>query len=267
LLPLSILKGRKLLTDTREGEQVYDWKEGRNVSSLLGVTKWEPMIPLCLSGKVKGSFPGFLPKTDETRVQVLQPVLDKHKGTLCYVTEKCDGSSATFYMKDGVFGVCSRNLELLETPENAFWQMARKLQIEEKLKTNKLDNIAIQGELCGPGIQSNPLQLKEFNIFFFNVYDIKEGKYKDVVELTNMCVLLRLNMVPIIERHYKLNNDVQALVTYATRKSVYNPNVWLEGIVIRPIEEIEDREFMNVLNYNRVSFKVINPEYLICNDG
>jgi hypothetical protein len=135
------------------------------------------------------------------------------------------------------------------------------------VKTNKLDNIAIQGELCGPGIQSNPLQLKEFNIFFFNVYDIKEGKYKDVVELTNMCVLLRLNMVPIIERHYKLNNDVQALVTYATRKSVYNPNVWLEGIVIRPIEEIEDREFMNVLNYNRVSFKVINPEYLICNDG
>ena len=36
---------------------------------------------------------------------------DKHY----YVTEKLDGSSATYYYRDGVFGVCSRNLELLES--------------------------------------------------------------------------------------------------------------------------------------------------------
>jgi hypothetical protein len=45
-----------------------------------------------------------------------------------------------------------------------------------------------------------------------------------------------------------------------------NNDCFAEGIVIRPLEEIEDKEFSNIINYNRISFKVINPEYLIKND-
>jgi hypothetical protein len=71
-------------------------------------------------------------------------VLDKYKGEKCYVTEKLDGSSATFYVKDGEFGVCSRNLELIEDADNSFWKVARQMNIENKLRSVG-KNISIQG--------------------------------------------------------------------------------------------------------------------------
>src|SRR6516164_7450355 len=50
-----------------------------------------------LRGQVSGSFPGFLPKTDETRVQVLERVIERHRGLTFYVTEKLDGTSFTAF--------------------------------------------------------------------------------------------------------------------------------------------------------------------------
>ena len=79
---------------------------GQDVSELLGVTKWEPPMPKCLSGKAKGTFPSFLVKTDETRVQLLQSVINRYVDTNCYVSEKIDGSSVTYYINNDVFGVC-----------------------------------------------------------------------------------------------------------------------------------------------------------------
>jgi len=71
--------------------------EGADCTDVLGISKYEPPIPACLNGIVKGAFPGFIPKTDETRVQVLQHILDEFEGARCYVTEKLDGTSCTFY--------------------------------------------------------------------------------------------------------------------------------------------------------------------------
>jgi RNA ligase (TIGR02306 family) len=83
---------------------------GADVTDLLGVLKWEPPLPVGMGGKVKGQFPGFLSKTDETRVQVLEPVLHRHRGKTFYVTEKLDGTSFTAFLRQGEFGICSRNL-------------------------------------------------------------------------------------------------------------------------------------------------------------
>ena len=83
-----------------------------------------------------------------------------------YVTEKLDGTSVTYYKKDGVFGVCSRNLELLESPGNTQWRIARGLGLPEKLP----DNFAIQGEIVGEGIQSNPLKLKGQRVALYAQY-------------------------------------------------------------------------------------------------
>ena len=83
--------------------------EGTDVTELLGIQKYEPPIPAQLGGKVKGNFPSFIRKTDEERVQNL--VKDYMKwveyGILFYATEKLDGTSATYYLYDGEFGVCS----------------------------------------------------------------------------------------------------------------------------------------------------------------
>ena len=89
---------------------------GVDVTNLLGIIKYEKPIPANLQGLVKGQFPSFLKKTDEERIQNLKDeYIDWRKNYLnFYITEKLDGSSATFYIKDGEFGVCSRNLDLLE---------------------------------------------------------------------------------------------------------------------------------------------------------
>src|SRR5439155_12763350 len=111
-------------------------EEGTDVTELLNVRKWEPPIPIGMGGKVKGQFPGFLPKTDETRVQVLESVLARHRGRTFYVTEKLDGTSFTAFLRQGEFGICSRNLWMDESDEsNVLVRLASGLRLEEKLRT------------------------------------------------------------------------------------------------------------------------------------
>lgn len=241
----------------------FEITEDADCTEVLGIIKYEPPMPACLSGVAKGKFPSFIPKTDETRVQVLQKLLDKYKGEKCYVTEKLDGSSATYYLKDGEFGVCSRNLELLEDAENSFWKVARQLDIENKLQSLG-KNIAIQGELIGEGIQDNKLKIRGQTVKFFNAFDIDKFEYLNFHECNQLFNTLDLPTVPIVSLDYDLVNDIHAIVKMATIKSKLAKDVWAEGIVIRPYTEKIDL-LLSIENFHngRVSFKAINPEFLL----
>ena len=229
--------------------------EGADVTEILAITKYEPPMPASLAGLAKGFFPSFIPKTDETRVQVLQDVLDKYVGMTCFVTEKMDGSSVTYFLKDGNFGVCSRSLELLESTENSLWAFARANDIENKLKALGR-NIALQGEIIGEGIQSNKYKLRGQTVTFFNVFDIDAFKYVDFQEFMDVIKTLDLTTVPILETDYILTNDIPTLVAKSIGKSVLKNDTHREGIVIRPLNELRDRD-------GRVSFKSINPDFLL----
>jgi RNA ligase (TIGR02306 family) len=243
-LPLSILP---------EGTAI---EEGADVTDILGITKYDPPMPANLAGQAKGLFPSFLSKTDETRVQVLQDLLDKYAGEPCYVAEKLDGSCVTYYIKDGVFGVCSRNLDLLETDDNSLWKCARSLDIETKLLgLNK--NFALQGEIIGEGIQSNKYKLKGQSVRFFNAFEIDTHRYVDFPNFTALMETLELETVPILERNYILEREIPILVEKAAGKSVLYKDTHREGIVIRPLVEQIER------NFGRVSFKAINPAFLL----
>ncbi len=231
--------------------------EDADCTDVLSISKYEPPIPACLSGVMKGKFPSFIPKTDETRVQVLQELLDKYKGEICYVTEKIDGSSGTYYINNGEFGVCSRNMELLEDEENSFWKVARLMDVENKLQSLN-GNYALQGELIGEGIQGNKLKLKGQTMRFFNVFDIDRFKYLQFEQFSELMSRLELPMVPIISTDYELSNDIDSIIKMGTIKSQIYPETWAEGIVIRPITEKND-----LLLNGRVSFKAINPEFLL----
>ncbi|MFH1319511.1 MAG: RNA ligase (ATP) [Bacteroidota bacterium] len=229
-------------------------KEDKDVTEILGIKKHEPPVPAHLSGIAKGKSPSFIPKTDEPRVQIYQEVLNKYKGEKCFITEKLDGSSVTYYIKDGGFGVCSRNLELIETDENTLWKVAREQDIENKLRSlNK--NYAIQGELVGEGIQKNTLKLKGQTVYFFNFFDIDKYKYLDFHEFISVFQTLGLYTVPLIDKNFELTNDINELVNISIGRSLINPDAWREGIVIRPLHEIFDN--------GRVSFKAVNPKYLL----
>jgi RNA ligase (TIGR02306 family) len=244
-----------------------DYEDGQDVTELMGITLYQPPIPETMKGLVKGGFPSFVSKTDETRIQILQNVLDKHIGTPCYISEKIDGTSVTYFIKDGVFGVCSRNLELLETEGNLYWKIARVFDIENKLK--KLEkNIAIQGEIYGHGIQENPLRIEGQKVAFFNVFDIDKFAYLDFEDFISTMDLLELESVPIICTDFILHNNIDEYVKLATRKSTISLSMkdWAEGIVIRPLKEVVSLEMSSNFNNGRLTFKVINPEYLLLHE-
>lgn len=229
--------------------------EGQDVTEILGIVKWEPPIPAELAGKIKGYFPNFLIKTDEERIQNLESELDSivKSGKRFYSTEKLDGSSSTFYVKDNQFGVCSRNLELLETEENTFWRVARSLDLETKMKSLG-KNISLQGELIGEGIQGNPYKIKGQTVKFFNAFDIDSNQYFDLESFKEIINLLNLETVPILDEDFIIPNSISKLLEMAEEKSVLNENFDREGIVIRS----HDRT---------ISFKVISNKFLLKNDG
>jgi RNA ligase (TIGR02306 family) len=261
VLPLSILNGKKFPDDTRENP-IYEWKEGQEVTSLLGVQLYITYIPPNLAGEVKGVFPGFLQKSDCTRVQILRPLLEKYKGIKCSYSEKIDGSSVTIYLKDGEFGVCSRNLELKETPKNSLWKLARKYDIENKLKQLG-KNIALQAEIVGPGINKNTLALTYVDLYFYDAFDIDTYKYYDLNDFKELVEnKLKLKTVPILSYDFTLIDNIDELVKLSIGPSKINPAGPREGIVIRPLKEIYDVVVMPD-NNGRISFKVVSPEYLL----
>lgn len=64
---------------------------GTEITNLLGILKYDPPMPACLTGVAKGKFPSFIPKTDEIRIQSAIGVLERHKGKKFYIAEKIDG--------------------------------------------------------------------------------------------------------------------------------------------------------------------------------
>jgi RNA ligase (TIGR02306 family) len=239
----------------------FEIAEDAECTEVLGITKYEPAIPACLNGIAKGKFPSFIPKSDETRVQVLQKILDLYKGEKCYITEKLDGSSATYYLNNQEFGVCSRNLELLEDAENSYWKVARQMDIEHKLRASG-KNIAIQGELLGEGIQNNKLKLRGQTVRFFSAFDIDQFEYLNFHDFMQLMDKLELPTVPIIALDYKLENNIEAIIKMATIKSHVHSEAWAEGIVIRPYLEKKDYS-EGYFSNGRISFKAINPEFLL----
>jgi RNA ligase (TIGR02306 family) len=242
LLPKSTLKG-KIDNGVYETLQVGD-----NVTSALGVWKYEPPIPAQLAGVMRGSFPSFIPKTDEERVQNLADAWGNFKTNVFYVTEKLDGSSATFYHNNGVFGVCSRNIDLLETEDNTFWRACRELNIHNIL--SNLGNIAIQGELIGEGIQGNPYKIKGHQVWFFNAFDIDRQQYLAYSDFVALVESNGLKTVPVLSDIYVLPETIDELLKIAEGKSVLNSNTEREGLVIR--------------SHNRnISFKAISNNFLL----
>ncbi len=232
----------------------FSWTayEGLDVTERLGIVKWEPPIPAELAGVAKGLFPSFLKKTDEERIQNMASEYEEMKRESYYVTEKLDGSSATFYYRNGEFGVCSRNLELLETEGNTFWKVARELNLEEKMRSLE-KNTCLQGELVGEGIQGNPYRLKGQTVKFFNAYKIDDGEYYDFLSMATLLDYLGLETVPVLNTNYELPPTVEILLSDADGKSRLNENADREGLVIRS----HDR---------KISFKAISNKFLLKED-
>ena len=217
---------------------------GHDLTNQLGIQKWEPPIPSQLQGTMRGNFPHFIPKTDQERCQNLRKeIFETHKDDVYEVTIKLDGSSMTVYVKDGEVGVCSRNIDLVETEGNTFWKSAREQNIVDALRAVSDANgeeYAIQGELIGEGIQGNPEKLTGHKFFLFDIYSITAGRYLEVDERYSIIDKLNMNgasieHVPVIGIMYsvaKVFSTIDELLEFAEGPSL-NPQTKREGLVFK----------------------------------
>jgi len=219
--PLSILQK---FTDVNEFE------EGQDISEILKAKHYEKPIPMQLAGLAKGLFPNFLIRTDEDNLRNYPIALKEIANVDTYITKKIDGSSGTYFAKDGAFGVCSRNIEL-EDGDNAFWNVARKYNLSEKLLSIEVP-VCVQGEVYGPGIQNNPTGIKSLSIAIFNLYFINENRYGTYDEIVEFSKKHNIPMVDIIGV-YQHEHNLSDLIELANNTFYDNKKV-CEGIVLRP---------------------------------
>ena len=219
--------------------------EDTDCTDALGIRKWERPIPAQLRGLIKGNFPSEIPKTAQQRVQNIK--IEEYVGQSYEVTEKLDGSSMTCYLdKNGEFHVCSRNLDLKFDENNAYWKAAVKFNVEGKMRAAGLAGVAIQGELCGEGINGNNYRVG-LEWFVFDVYVVGEG-YMSPKQRRTLINSLGLKHVPVVSVDSQLTQDIPTLLEMANVKS-YIAECLREGFVYKS----ED---------GSKSFKVISNEWL-----
>lgn len=229
----------------------------------------------------------------DTLVRIFPPAADPEERF--EVTMKMDGSSMTTYALlvrdvDGVdrykFGVCSRNQELQAqdltdlTAENGFTTFEPGARYENEgnafvdtFRSKVLpiirmlpQNIALQGELLGPGIQGDYEKVGEktgeYIFMVYNVFDIDQevnllpGDRRSLIENLNdmaaQAVLgLRIQEVPVQAWNVRLCDlgitNMQELLAYAEGPGLYQPV--REGFVFKSMTR------------NEFQFKAISNAY------
>lgn len=241
-----------------------------DVTNILKVRKFVTVAELQLYSDDDEftSFPHFVPKTDEQRVQNIPKVLSELVGQEVVITRKEDGTSTTYVYcqnkqpveQSGIFLICGRNHVLSDrNPANLkerahYFEIADKFTIQTKIKALGL-NIAIQGEIVGPKINGNKLKLKQNDFRVFNIWDINEQCYLKWEQVEQITDQLQLNRVPLLYKGVfqpELAN-VPALLEMANQIE-YVKGVAAEGMIVKT-------------NYGkekpRHSFKVISNRFLL----
>lgn len=202
-------------------EDLLDKDNNYDLTEHYKVLKYESPIlqkyNVSYTGNARGKFPAFFPKTGETRIQNKFTAVQENKDRMYEVTRKYHGMSISFYAKleDNLslfqrakltlanwfgitvkpmyrLGVCSHNVGLdLSKADNVFVEFANNSGIMDLLlryvtRHKDLPELALQGEICGPGIQDNHHGLDEITVYIFNIFDIKNQRYLLPVERANL---------------------------------------------------------------------------------
>lgn len=245
LLPYSLVNGS---SDAWCNEYTSSAEEGDDVSEFLGIQKWEAPEPAGTNVQAKGNFPSFIRKTDQERVQNLRNELVAAQGQEFEVTIKQDGSSCTVYCYGEEDGVCSRNVNLKDVEGNAFWDIAKALDLHKKIRATGR-NLALQGELVAPNIQGNYEKVNAPQWNCFSVWDIDKQQYLLPGERRELCALHNIPHIKVLHEDFVLNHSCDELLAMAEGPGV-NSGVKREGLVFKS-------------NTSQFSFKAISQSYLL----
>ena len=250
--------------------------ENSDVTGLLGVTQYIAPDPAVMGGDAAGTLQGVgLLISDEERLENLSGKYEQLRQFVYYKTEKLEGTSFTAYIKNGKFGVCGRTIDYKSPDDdipydkmNVYWKVAKKLDIEAKMRAVMeqlpLKDWSIQGELIGEGIQKNIYGLKGQTVRFFNAFDIEGQKYWSYGAFIDLITkTMGLETVPVLATMVKLPENAQDLLLEADRTySVLNPKQLIEGFVfIADVDYLPPTVRLVRSSFQRLSFKAKSRTY------
>ena len=244
---------------------------GADLTSLLHVEHYDevkeqlqPVMGNPISADAMGPFPtAFIPKTDEPRIQNLGEWFETMKGRKWEITCKHDGTSCTIAYAPSIDAenpviVCSRNLRL--KPQSAdgkvpvYWQMANKYDIPNKVRYHFPDNeLAVQGEIVGPGINGDRNREKEYEFKCFRIWDITAQRWMNPNECSRACDVMGIPHVEVVATDYPFFDKIPTMelaITFAEGETAEGNE--REGVVLKTCD---DGPFY--------SCKIINNKYLL----
>lgn len=254
---------------------VDEFQEGDDVTQIFGIMKFveDEESLVYQESKEKRHYPTYVPKTDEERIQNIPDILPLLVGMEVVVTRKEDGCSATFIANDGEFLLCSRNFILTEMDNNNqhFFRIAVAFNLREKMLSLGR-NLAIQGEVIGPKVSGNRLNVPALTFRVFNIFDISENVYLAHFEVVELCTSLGLEIVPVLFEGVVTPEDarfatVENILAYA-ESITYGPDNPAEGIVVKgncrfPREDSSNLPEEVRKRTSRISFKAISNRFLL----
>lgn len=228
---------------------------------------WGRKVMFIFFGKKKdkkNTWPAHIcDKTDVERIQNMIWIL---KDKQPYVaTEKVDGSSCTVAVERTKWGklkyyVCSRNVVFEDENQdcyyssNIYFEAYKKYDLKEKitqmLNDLQLNNLAIQMEIYGDGVQKRDYSLKnERRIAVFHI--VSNGVKFPMDEVVKLCAKYHLPNVPILDYNYIFPDTIEAL----------------QGFVEGASSCIDDKEKEGVVFYDKKTgqtyTKFVSPNFLM----
>ena len=225
--------------------------EDQNLTSVLPVTKYvfegEEYSGILLPASVR--------KTGENRVQECYAILRSLVGKKVVITLKLHGTSTSYVAEKGEYKVCGHRVVLEESDPNSkfYYEVSKKHKLEEKVLALG-ENVAVQGELCGPKINKNTLKLKEREIFSFYHWLIDEQRKDTYDGFLARCAKLEIPTAPLVYRGIFKEEwaDAKVLLDWASTLN-YPCGAPAEGMVVMTDNQPGEPHH---------SFKVISNKFL-----
>lgn len=238
---------------------------GVDYAEQLGITKYEPPVPIALSGKAE--------PVSAIQANSSTENIKKYPGTLVdgeevVITEKVHGSCCVMHFdgKDVAAaskGVAQQGLGLVEElddqgrPKNLYWRAMRHFGIDEALPKIAAELgvgiVTLYGEV-GP-CQDLKYGYKDGEIFFA-AFDLRaDGTFVDHDVFADLMDRYGIPTVPLL---YRGPYSDKILAQHTDGQTVFGNGAHIrEGVVVRPVVERYDMEA------GRVLLKSISDAYLL----
>ncbi len=241
------------------GKRIY-LEPDKDLSSELGITKYEPPIPIHMQGEVE-SYPLKSFNFDVENIKKYPSIFKE--GDDVVVTEKLHGTFCVIWFENGEAfisskGLASKGLYFKDNDRNKDNLYLRSTWgIVKKLIMNNCPDMIICGEIFGKGVQDLDYgcPVPDFRIFDIYRMDMTPMVW---MSITIFARDMDINIVPVLYMGpYK-----EELKLLATGSTTLNSTHIREGIVIRSYNPYWCPELNG---YSRL--KVINDDYLTRKNG